>query len=198
MTDDEGPLFSIEPRSKRRGNGHNGAAETSADDPAETSTGSNAGIWLWKGDSATQVWSPEAAQGSGPRASAGSGGTRLRAAQGWIGADPVRLVLALATPAVLILGWALAGTLGVFIVLSAGFVLGILRHPLPTASCPRPPSAPPTGAVPQRRLSRLSPDRGHALLGTCQRPALRPRGPSAALPTPRHCPRRAARRRHDR
>jgi len=139
MTDDEGPLFSIEPRSKRRGNGHNGTAETSAHDPAETSTGPNAGIWLWKGDSATQVWSPEAAQGSGPRASAGSGGTRLRTAQGWIGADPVRLVLALATPAVLILGWALAGTLGVFIVLSAGFVLGILaiRSQLPRG--PRPP-----------------------------------------------------------
>ncbi|HEY3200967.1 MAG TPA: hypothetical protein VGK55_10515 [Actinomycetes bacterium] len=139
MTDDEGPLFNIEPRSKRRRNGHNGAAETAADDPAATSTGSNAGIWLWRGDSATPVWSPETAQDSGSRAAAGSGGTRLRAAQGWVGANPVRLVLALATPAVLLLGWALAGTLGVFIVLSAGFVLGILaiRSQLPRG--PRPP-----------------------------------------------------------
>ncbi len=139
MTDDEGPLFNIEPRSKRRGNDHNGAAETAADDPAATSTGSNAGIWLWRGDSATRVWSPETAHDSGSRAAAGSGGTRLRAAQRRIGANPVRLVLALATPAALFLGWALAGTLGVFILLSAGFVLGILaiRSQLPRG--PRPP-----------------------------------------------------------
>jgi hypothetical protein len=49
------------------------------------------------------------------------------------GADPARLVIALAGLAALVLGWALAGTLGVFIVLSAGFILGILviRSQLP-------------------------------------------------------------------
>src|SRR4029453_5903799 len=98
MTDDEGPLFNIEPRSKRRGNDHNGAAETAADDPAATPTGSNAGIWLWRGDSATRVWSPETAHDSGSRAAAGSGGTRLRAAQRRIGANPVRLVLPPCSP----------------------------------------------------------------------------------------------------
>lgn len=126
MTDDEGPLFSIEPRSKRRRNDHNDATGAADEDLAATSAGSSAGIWLWSGDSATRVWSPEEAQQAGLRAAAGSGQSRLRAAQGWIGADPLRLVLALATPALLIISWALAGTLGLFLVLSAGFVLGIL------------------------------------------------------------------------
>jgi hypothetical protein len=133
MTGDEGPLFSIEPRSKRRGKGDDRAAETAADDMTGASAGADAGIWLWRGDSATRVWSPEEGRGSRSRAADGPGATGRRATRGWIGADPVRLVLALATAAVLILGWALAGTLGVFVVLSAGFVLGILaiRSQLP-------------------------------------------------------------------
>jgi hypothetical protein len=133
MNDDEGPLFSIEPRLKRRGKGDNAAAEAAADDVAATSAGVNAGIWLWRGDSATRVWSPEEGRGSGSRAAAGPGATGRPATHGWIGTDPVRLILALAMVALLILGWALAGTLGVFVVISAGFVLGILaiRSQLP-------------------------------------------------------------------
>src|SRR5262245_2047494 len=138
MTDDEGPLFSIEPRSKRRGKGDDAAAETAADDLAATSAGGNAGLWLWRGDSATRVWSPEEERGSGFGAAARSG-TGPRATRGWIGANPVRLVLALATAALLILGWALAGTLGIFVVLSGGFVLGILAL---RAQLPRGPRRP--------------------------------------------------------
>ena len=139
MTDDEGPLFSIEPGSKRRRTTPKEAAESADRDPATTSTGSNAGIWLWRGDSATRVWSPEEAQRSDNRAAAGAGGSRLRAAQEWIGADPLRLILALATPALLIISWALAGTLGLFLVLSAGFVLVVL---VVRALLPRGPRSP--------------------------------------------------------
>lgn len=139
MTEDEGPLFSIEPRSKRRPNGNNEAAGDADDDHAATSTGSNAGIWLWRGDSATRVWSAEEALRSDNRAAAGAGGTRLRAAQQWIGADPLRLILALATPPLLAISWALGGTLGLFLVLSAVFVLGVLAI---RALLPRGPRSP--------------------------------------------------------
>jgi hypothetical protein len=123
LTDDDGPLFSIGPPSRRRGSADpDGAARVEA-----ASAGSGDVTWLLHED-------PSASTG---RADADGGRPRWR-----VGTDPLRLILALAAPVLLVLGWLLAGTLGVFIVVSAGFVFGlvVIRARLPRG--PRRPRRP--------------------------------------------------------
>lgn len=123
MIDDDGPLFNIDPASRRRGSTD---AEGAAG-PEPASTGSGDVTWFLGGDPSAGIGRTDA------------GGRRPR---GWLGADPLRLIFVLAAPVLLVLGWLLAGTLGIFIVVSAGFVLGlvVIRARLPRG--PRRPRRP--------------------------------------------------------